>query len=48
MRILEAITIIDELITVHRVTRGPKGELLSSMDYRSLVSLLAAQRAVES
>lgn len=38
--------IIEELILVHGITEGPKGEKLSSMDYRSLVSLLAVQRAV--
>lgn len=45
---LEALIIIDELVTVHRVTRGPKGEALSEMDYRSLVSLLAIKQAVAS
>ncbi|XKI13637.1 Fur-regulated basic protein FbpA [Sporosarcina sp. ANT_H38] len=29
-----------------RVVNGRNGELLSNMDYRSLVSLLAVQRAV--
>jgi len=29
-----------------RVVNGRNGELLSSLDYRSLVSLLAVQRAV--
>ncbi|QNK86462.1 hypothetical protein H7992_14460 [Sporosarcina sp. resist] len=48
LEIHEAIIIIDELVTVHHVTRGPKGELLSEMDYRSLVSLLAIREAVNS
>lgn len=48
MEILEAIIIIDELVTVHRVTRGPEGELLSGMEYKSLVRLLAIREAVNS
>ncbi len=40
--------IIMQLEVVHFVHRGRSGELLSSMDYRSLVSLLAVQRAVAS
>ena len=41
-----AMYITEELILVHGVTEGPKGERLSDMDYQSLVRLLAVQRAV--
>jgi len=40
--------VIMQLEVVHFVHRGLSGELLSSMDYWSLVSLLAVQRAVNS
>ncbi|WP_342538483.1 hypothetical protein MKY15_20785 [Sporosarcina sp. FSL K6-1540] len=40
--------IIMQLEVVHFVHRGRSGELLSSMDYRSLVSLLAVREAVNS
>lgn len=44
----ELLIIIDELITVHHVVKGPKGELLYGMDYKSLVRLLAIKEAVNS
>ena len=48
MRKLERDYNCEELILGHGVTRGPNDEFLSSMDYRSLVSLLAVREAVNS
>lgn len=46
MKMREILIIHHELIAVHGVTRGPRGESFIEMDYQSLVRFLAVKRAV--
>ncbi|WP_342512285.1 hypothetical protein MKY34_16905 [Sporosarcina sp. FSL K6-1522] len=46
MNLQKLLYVHNELVMVHRVTKGPNGESFLDMDYQSLVRLLAVKRAV--